>query len=595
MQPAAHRLVTRLLSSICLLAGLALAAMSWGGLFPATSLACVLSADGELSASFVGLLRQSQWTLAVLVFLAAPLTWWSRGILALYELIFLRWNDRVYFAGLTGVVFASTLLVQTMFFNNLPHVTDAISHIFQAKIFSLGLVFAPAPPCYEHFFQNHIYITQTGRWFTMYPPGHALSLLLPLKLHILWVYGPLATAASAACFSWLVQRFHGRTLGRLCGVLFGLSPLVLLLGGSYMSHVSFMLYALLAIALGTWAIDRSMTGLHATFAAVGAGFMGGMAGLTRPQDLLLVCVPLLAVVLLVRNEVRRIILRTAIMALPGLLLPLVAQGLWNNTVFGTSFALGYGHTSAGSLTPMLGWHLGFSESNPFAKAVHQLIWTATRFDKVLLGWPSSLVLIPLAFLRFKQDLRDWICALGIAAVISFYFIYSYYGFEYEARFYSVAAPFCIVLVARGLQRFVQSVHRWLGRRMLEAEARRSARFMGAVLLLIFTLHGLCFYWPVYIWPRYSGDYEQTSAVIHGCAARDRLHRALVLIDTSGPNTFRYSSGFIYNDPLLTNDVIYARDLGEENRCLAENFPGRAIYQFVPNADWTSGRFERVEF
>jgi hypothetical protein len=116
----------------------------------------------------------------------------------------------------------------------------------------------------------------------------------------------------------------------------------------------------------------------------------------------------------------------------------------------------------------------------------------------------------------------------------------------------------------------------------------------AGLLAALTLHALVFYWPSYLWPTFSRDYEQASPVVRNVAEREEPGKALILIDTSGANTFRYSSGFMWNDPLLTNEVIYARDLGDEkNECLKSAFHDRTIYRFMPNADWSDGHLVPV--
>ncbi len=130
----------------------------------------------------------------------------------------------------------------------------------------------------------------------------------------------------------------------------------------------------------------------------------------------------------------------------------------------------------------------------------------------------------------------------------------------------------------------------LASHMPNTTARAAADNLIILLLASFVLHGFFYYWPVYLWPRYAQDYEQVSPTPHLEAIREDLHNALILLPSSDANAFRYSSGFIYNDPFLSNDVIYARDLGKDNECLFEAFPGRQIYQFIPGPDWQTGTF-----
>ena len=478
---------------------------------------------------------------------------------------------------MAGLSFGATLLVQTLLFQGIPHVTDAISHLFQAHLFALGKLWTPAPPCFEHFFQFNISFMANGQWLTLYPSGHALPLLPALKLHVLPLYGPTCTAASLLACTWIVQRFFGRPFARAFAILFLLSPMTLLIGGSFMSHVSLLFCGSTALVLGIYGIDRHSEQRPSFAIFAGAGFLMGMGAMIRPQDVVLLMPP---IVIGAIWEYRRVVpaLRRAIPdLLVGLAIPMAIQLFWNHHIFGSVFALGYGRTNIGSLTRGAVPDFGFTETFTVRDALVQLIWTLSRLNTALLGWPASLPFIGLAFLRWPPDRRDDIGLAAIGLVTAFYFSYGYYAREYEARFYSAFIPLPVVLALRGLQR----LDGWL--------PPAAVPMLG----LLLTLHAFAFYWPRYIVPNDGRDYEQASPIVNRLARQAGLAKARVLIDTRDPNGFRYSSGFIYNDPLLSGEVIYALDLPGKNACLFDAFPDRTIYRFRPNDDWTDGQFEKL--
>jgi hypothetical protein len=52
-----------------------------------------------------------------------------------------------------------------------------------------------------------------------------------------------------------------------------------------------------------------------------------------------------------------------------------------------------------------------------------------------------------------------------------------------------------------------------------------------------------------------------------------------MIGPDDGTSFFYSSGFIFNDPLLSGDVVYARQLAGSVECLHQAFPGRTFHEY----------------
>lgn len=552
-------------------------------IFPMTEAARWLSSDGTISDSYANLIQRSQWTLALVLLALSPLASRAAQFSEHLQSTITRARDRTFLGILALASFAATLAIQSLCFDNIPHVTDATSHLFQAKIFATGRLAVPLPPCHEHFAQEGVIMGHSGLWHTKYLPGQALWLTLGTLLHAWWLPGPLGAVISVTAFYSICRRHMNIFAARSASLLLMLSPLLLLLSSSFMSHSTHLMLLLCAVAFLHRATGTSSSTSHWSFAAF--GLASGFAFLARPQDTVILAPVLLILLIALTTKPLRLrgIAWSAMGAIPALLIMLA----WNMNLYGTPLAIGYAVTANPSQTHIYHDSLGISAHFPVQQALRQVLWTVLRFNKVALGWPASLLLIPFALCSKSLRKSNLLAAAVMLCVGALYFFHGYYGFEYEARYYLPMLPSVIWLNVAG----ASVLFGFLARRFSQA----SARAMLSLFIAASTLHAACYYWPQYLVPLYRADYEQCSSVVSRAARKAGLYNAIVLISTQGDDAFRYSSGFVFNDPTLAANVIYARDLGEENRCLAENFPGRAIYQFVPDTDWTSGRFELVKF
>jgi len=480
--------------------------------------------------------------------------------------------------------FLFSLWVQQVVFDGIPHVTDATSHLFQAKIFASGRLTSIIPTCYNFFFQDNVIMSGSGLWHTKYSPGQALWLSWGVFAHIAWLPMPLATTASTLSLMYICEKLFNRTTSLLSGLLFALSPLVLLLGGSFMSHTTFLFFLLLAFALEMNAVINNRKSLH-----ILAGLAAGMACITRTPDFIVIFFSL-SLAFLIRNCPRKEIIKGLPYSILGSMAPIVFLLFWNHTLYGYIFSFGYNLGVNPSLTPIINDSIGFDEHFTLNIAFRHLLWTWLRFNKVMLGWPCSLLFIPLAFFSREKRSYYWLCLFGMVSITALYFFWPYYGFEYEARYYSSLLPFAIILTLGGIKIFRFFCLQIFQKFQQTNQAKCSTNILTTTCLLMFYIYAGCYYWPVYLWPIYSKAYENASTIIHDHAQQTGLSNAIVLIPSRGKHAFLYSSGFVYNDPDLSNNVIYARDLGANNRCLYTGFSHRIIYRFKPNKE----RFNRPE-
>lgn len=553
------------------------------GIVPMRYLASLLSEDGHLADEQIRLLNTSQLSLTALLALSlAP------GIFdGIWRSMRACWNWTL---GLSLARFASATAmlagvagyaVQAFVFDGIPHVTDAVSQHFQAKILALGLWTAPTPPCPEFFIQYNVNMLDGSRWFSKYFLGHSLWLAAWMKVGAEILALPVAHAVGTACLAYIGEKVSERTVSRPATLLFVLSPLALLLSGSFMSHTTFLMYGLLAAALWIHANAREEAGRSSHAAFAGMGMAAGLCMITRPQDAPALAIPLLMVFYFLRGSG----LRRTMAGLPsiilGALLPLAFQAAGNKAMLGSFLGSGYDLALLNPLSPKMSPAMGFIGGYTVAAAIDQGLWTLLRFNKVLFGWPSSLA--PLLFLVLGGRLNrvEATCLVATLCVPAWYFFYSYYGLEYEARYYSMALPFVVILVASSLRRGFVAFQAGRG----PAPKSDTAAAVLAILLVVSTVHGLVHYWPQYIWPRYSGAYEGADAGLSKAVSAAGISKAVVLYGSPDPQDLRYSSGFVFNDPLLRGNVIYGRSLERSAlECLARAFEGRTVFRAVIGSD-----------
>jgi hypothetical protein len=434
---------------------------------------------------------------------------------------------------------------------------DAVFCWFQTRIFAHGHLYAPAPR-YPEFFATRT-VFHDGKWFSLVPPGHPLVLLLGYPFGLDWLIGPALGIGAVALIYRLVRQSFGFRTARIALLLAASSPFMIFLFASEEFHVTSLFFTILALL----AVSRPRMGVGA---GLGAGFSLGMVFLTRPYTAVGIGLP---VVLYVVVRQRRA------------LIPMLASGaamvalhLGYNRILtggyltfpyqlagnrGIGFGADYGESSFGlhGHSPLRALiNLGYAG---FALALQLFGWLFLSLAYFVPGWLSA---------RFRRNW--WLWAPGLALVIA-YLAYWFHGVTpWGPKYWSEALPTFIVLSAVGVRAAPRLLRRWLGVRrdfVLRANA-----FLFVFSLLVFVPTALL-YFATYRW-------GETPKVAQQVAARG-LHNALVFVHTDeNSGSFDYTSAFIFDDPFLHGDVIYAQDLGsDEDQKLVELYPDRAVYRY----------------
>jgi hypothetical protein len=136
-----------------------------------------------------------------------------------------------------------------------------------------GLSWAsPDPLALETF---HFLLDIQGRRFGIFPPGWPSVLALGVLLGVSWAVNPVLHGATVLLGAWVGHRVGGALAGSLAAPILALSPGLLLLAGSRMSHTWTALVVLAGVA---WSLQAGRK------AGCLVGLCLGVLVLTRPLD-----------------------------------------------------------------------------------------------------------------------------------------------------------------------------------------------------------------------------------------------------------------------------------------------------------------------
>lgn len=553
--------------------GLCLLLLTVADVVPMREMATAFSSDGELSAFYAGQLKTAQFLLGCSLVLAAVCFGGISAFSLANAVARFPFRRAALFAGMLAV--ATGWYAQEVVFDGIPHVTDAISHLFQSKIFLNGSLHAATPECPDIFYQFHILMTHSGKWFTKYTPGQALFLALASKCGLLSVALPLCAAAITVLLGLVVEKFDSPIAARGVMLLFALSPLSILLSGSFMSHVPALLFALLGFSCYCFSrCTDSPSRWRRFFLLVAAGFFLGCSAITRPHEFLMIGVVAFLYFLTLPLREWRYLFRSLAALILGISPILALWITWNQNIYGDPLAIGYGFTSGDVIHRPFQGTFGLTESFTFTKALAVLAWNLDRVNHSFFGWPASLLFVPLAFIQ-RGNRLVLISVIAITVFLGTYFLYDYRA-EFESRYYYIALPFFTYLTIRGIRNLIK----------LFPTIRAKERVAHYVLLICsaFYFYALSYYWPVYLVPKYRNHYEDASRMIEQRLQEQADKPALCLIEGADANPFVYSAGFIFNDPDLRRDIIYGRYLEAQLPCVYKSYASRNIYLYRGGAD-----------
>jgi hypothetical protein len=483
-------------------------------------------------------------------------------------------------------VFIFTNLFSFFIFNHIPRVHDEIDNLFQAKIFKSGKLYVPSPCAKESFDFPHM--INNGKWYSQYTPGYPSLLLLGLFAQAPWLINPLLAALSIILFYFLGKEIFNSKVGLVASVLGAVSIWFLLMSSTMMSHTSSLFFTSFFL-LFMFRSLKNPSIANGLFAGLGLG----IALLVRPYNAFLISLPfLLYYALKTVRDLKKCLKNAAAFILITLALLSVLL-IYNQMTNGHPLRMGY-------LVAYGGEHsLGFGRMG-YTDIPHTPILGALRIgeslgalNKYLFGWPLSsfLALLPLLWIAKaskENRKKDMLLAAGFfSMLIGLYFYWGIHVFLGPRMFFEVIVIF-LLLSAHG----ITELPALLSRKFKKLNQLRAKEITIGVLV-IFIAYAFLIRFPAWIWPSdtewyykgFANNFAGVTPKIQRTLNSIPLERSLVIMKLLYhpfeyfPNGW-WSSGFLYDDPFLKGNIIYANDKGADNIKLFQCFPEREIYFYL---------------
>ena len=469
------------------------------------------------------------------------------------------------------LVCAATFLVSAAgakyLMREVPHVQDSVAYLFQGKILAAGRLWAPAPEYPEFFeFQFLRMEPEKNRWYSVYTPGHPAMLALGVWAGRPWLVAPVLAALTVLVVYKTGRMVYGPAAGLAGASLMMVSPWVLFMSSSFMSHPTALFFVALFFYL---ALKAERGGHWATALAAGAAW--GMLMLARPLTAPAAGLPVAVYygVLLARRA------------------RLWGKALWMavGAVLFVFLLLAYNWAFTGSpfLSPRGAYGIGFQLVRPetfsYWLAIAEV--NLAMFLMQLFGWPMFTLALALAALLWARQRETWVLASYCVAMFIAYSPVPYHFHLFGARFWYEAVFAVMVLSGAGvvgLSRMGESVVSLLVRQRGIARGGAPQVATVAMVVAVMMIYGVRNFVPIYL-PRLNA-YNGITGKERMLLKEHKLSNAIVFAETRNPNDWQELGRILWvNDPVLERGaVIAARDLGAtRNALLAALYPDRRAY------------------
>lgn len=394
-----------------------------------------------------------------------------------------------------AIVTVSCVLYNAWCFGFVPLEADAVSYMFQARLFAQGRVTAPPPPSLGFLPSANMNVGKEGA-HSKYPPGNALAIALGVVAGAPWLIPALAAGGAVYLLYLILLETTDRKTAGVGVVLAALSPPTVVMGAVWFSE-SVSRFCIGLFLFGALRAFRT----RQTGYAILSGLALGYAFDTRP--LTAVAIGAAAMVVLAfhwrTSNTRREALRLAAsLTLAGALAASLTfwwnfktTGEWLTTSFSAEQKydrLGFGTRGWGS-APEAGDLVQYQPVDAVRRTVFRTVpivlqntlgvgfYSPDAYDRLLHGTLATraaaagglvLLLIPAGLigagaLAWNSPVPRWIFLSIPTAVIAAYALYFFDGAYFgstptSGRYYTEATMFGLVpLAARGI---VVTLDRW---------------------------------------------------------------------------------------------------------------------------------------
>ncbi len=475
--------------------------------------------------------------------------------------------------GIFTITFVLTNLFSYFVFDHKAHVVTGVAHLFHAEIFSTGQFYVDSHPLRE-FFHVGDTVINNGRWYSHFPAGHTILILIGSWFGMPWIINPLTGSLAVVSFYFLGKEMFDEKVGRLGALLGMLSPFLLFMSSEYYNHTSSLLFCSLFMAFYARTVNTGKV-----TAGLMAGVLLGLAMHTRLVTAFAMCIPfaLYAGWLLIRQTKRYLPALTAMLVA---VLAFVALLLYfNNETNGEplKFAYAYSQDQTAEFgdegAANAGMHWGREDlGEKFTPAVGMRN-TVDRFrsvNKALYEWPfPSLFFVLLLFMAGTRNRWDYLILASFGCGFAVYFFWYFPAFQFGPRYLFYAIGGLSLLTARGILKAPDIVRGSYGFSLPRESVQRCVMVLVALCVLTVPFNG---YRLIQGFTSEEWDWQIDEKLLTAIDELE-LENSVVFVSSS------FRTVFLRNElDVDSGSVIYANDLGDkQNVRLMRHYPDRRYY------------------
>ena len=475
-------------------------------------------------------------------------------------------------------------------FENLPHLEDEMTYIWQAKVISGGNLLIPSPPSPGSFLVPFV-IDYQGWRFGKYPLGFPVLLSFGERLGLEDWVNPWIAAWSLWLIYRLGKKLFGERTGLLAAGLTAASPFFLINSADYLAH-AWSLFLSCALALAWLDLFYYQTSVPAWLLAAVAGSSIGALALTRPWTAVGVTLPfaLHAVFLLWKGaaQARKKVLATGFLAGGISATYLIWQAALTGSPWIDPYTLWWPFDRIG-FGPGVGMEPG---GNNLLSTISNALYSLKIGTHDLMGWPYlSWLFLPFGIAAIRKNPPARLVSFVFPSLVFAYLFYWVGAWIYGPRYYYEGLYSLTLLTAAGIVWIYQRLtFRWntftLFRinqvKPINVRIPSPGILAFTILLGILISLNLGFYIPVRLGGLtglYGVNRSQLAPFL-GPAAAARTP-ALVIVHPDD-NWRDYGTLLTLADPALDSPYIFAMSMGAANdRKLAAQFPARQVFHYYP--------------
>lgn len=471
-------------------------------------------------------------------------------------------------------------VISSLVFENIPHIEDEMTYVWQANVHSRFQLGVPTPDCPKCFLVP--FVIENGDFrYSKYPPGWPAALSVGIKLNGRDYVNPLL----AALCVWLMYRLTAKFLKPWTAVLSTFllvsSPFFLMNAGSLLSHTWSLFLALTFIIswLDSWEENKTVpVWMRVMTSAIALGLLI----LTRPMTAFSVSIPFAVhgffLWLKGANSHRKWLARFVYII-----------GLFIAAYLTWQYAL------TGSLTTnpyVLYWpydRIGFGPNvglNPdghtIKHAVDNTLFSLSYGSSDLFGWQglSWLFFLP-GIIALRKKPQALLVSGVLLSIILIYALYWIGSWILGPRYYYEGLISAVLLTCAGIEWLITKTHPRLNLRFGNRHINIQKVVIGLIVTILISLN-IVNYLPKRL-TGLRGLYGITASQLTFLQsdAVQKLAPALIIIHPQD-NWLEYGALLDISSPFLDSPIVIAYNRGSElNKLAGDYLSDRQVLHYYP--------------